>query len=112
MFILSCEGRYALTRRPDSGLLASLWQFPDTEGFLEPEQALSWLEDQGLAPRELLRQAEKKHIFTHIEWRMRGLYLEVKEPGGAYTWLTAREVEAEAALPTAYRQFWEGTEDV
>ena len=112
VFILSCEDRFALTRRPPEGLLASLWQFPDTSGTLEPEAALAWLEERGLLPVELHRQAEKKHIFTHIEWHMRGLYIEVKEPAGDFVWRTARELEAEAALPTAYRQFWEGKKNV
>ena len=112
VFILSCEDHFALTKRPPEGLLASLWQFPDTPGKLEPEQALAWLEERGLAPRELLRLADKKHIFTHIEWHMRGMYIEVKEPGADFVWRTAEEIESESALPTAYRQFWEGKKDV
>ena len=112
VFILSCEDQFALTKRPPEGLLASLWQFPDTPGKLEPEQALAWVEERGLAPRELLRQADKKHIFTHIEWRMRGMYIEVREPVGDFVWRTVDEIESESALPTAYRQFWEGKKDV
>ena len=61
----------------------------------------------GLEPRELHRQVERKHIFTHIQWDMRGIYLEVTEPQGGYTWLTSGEIEEMAALPTAFRQFWE-----
>lgn len=111
VFILSCDGSYALTKRPPEGLLASLWQFPDTPGMLEPEQALAWLEGKGLAPRQLLRQTDKKHIFTHIEWHMRGVYIETKETGGDFVWRTVEEIESESALPTAYRQFWEGKKD-
>ena len=55
---------------------------------------------------------ERKHIFTHIRWEMRGVYLEVAEPGGEFAWLTAQEIEKEAALPTAFRQFWEVETDV
>ena len=112
VFILSCDGAYAICKRPDKGLLAGLWQFPDAPGLLDTPQALAWLEEQGLHPKELLRQTERKHIFTHIEWKMRGIYLEVKEPGGPFTWRDAPQIEAEAALPTAYRQFWEETNHV
>ncbi len=112
VFILSCDGSYALTKRPDTGLLAGLWQFPDTLGKLEIPQALAWAEEQGLRAKELLRQLERRHIFTHIEWDMRGIYLEVKEAGGDFTWLTGEEIETQAALPTAYRQFWEEREHV
>jgi A/G-specific adenine glycosylase len=112
VFILSCEGRYGLCKREDRGLLAGLWQFPDTVGHLEPEAALAAVEAMGLKPRELLRQTERSHVFTHIQWQMRGYYMEVKETAGDLVWYSAGQIEETAALPTAYRQFWEGKKDV
>ena len=112
VFILSCDGRYALRKRPDTGLLAGLWEFPNVPGKLETEVALLLAESFDLRPREIYRQIERKHIFTHIRWEMRGVYLEVAEPGGEFAWLTAEEIEKEAALPTAFRQFWEVETDV
>ncbi len=107
VFILECAGRYALVKRPDKGLLAGLWQFPDAAGKLDVSEALAAVEDLGLRPRQVLRTNEKTHIFTHIQWNMQGVYLEVAEAAGELTWLTAEEIEKAAALPTAYRQFWE-----
>ncbi len=107
VFILSCDGRYALEKRPDQGLLAGLWQFPNCGGTLETAEALAYLQDRGIRPKELKRQVERSHIFTHIRWQMRGIYLEVSECTGEFAWLTAEEVEANASLPTAFRQFWE-----
>ena len=112
VFILSCDGRYALEKRPNRGLLAGLWQFPNTPGTLNAEAALRAVEAMGLRPRELLRQVERKHIFTHIIWNMRGIYLEVDEPAGDFTWLTEEEMDCQAALPTAFRQFREERENV
>lgn len=112
VFILSCDGRYALEKRPADGLLAGLWQFPNVEIKLETAQALAAVERFGLRPREILRQVERKHIFTHIRWEMRGIYIEVSETAGSYVWLTAEEINASAALPTAFRQFWEETDHV
>ena len=107
VFILSCDGRYALEKRPAKGLLAGLWQFPNVDGALEPPEALDYLESLGLRPKQLLRQAERTHIFTHIHWNMRGIYVEVSEPAGDFYWLSREEIDADAALPTAFRQFWE-----
>jgi len=112
VFILSCDGRYALEKRPGKGLLAGLWQFPNTEGKLETQQALNLLEEKGLHPRHILRQVDRSHIFTHIRWDMRGVYAEVATPIGDYIWMTADEIRTSAALPTAFRQFWEEIEDV
>ena len=107
VFLLSCEGFYALQKRPDTGLLAGLWEFPNIPGRLEMTEAIAEVEKMGLKPREILRQVEKKHIFTHIQWQMSGIYMEVKERAGSFTWLSAEQIKKEAALPTAFRQFYE-----
>lgn len=107
VFILSCNGKYALEKRSSTGLLAGLWQFPNTDGHLSMADALAWLEARGIHPKELLRQEDKKHIFTHIIWNMQGLYLEVSNCGGDFRWLTPQQIREQAALPTAFRQFWE-----
>ena len=106
VLILRCEDRFALEKRPDKGLLAGLWQFPNVPGKLHTLQALDAVRTMGLTPREMLREVERKHIFTHIQWNMKGIYLEVTEAAGTFSWFTAEEINAQAALPTAFRQFW------
>ena len=107
VFILSCDGCYALEKRSSKGLLAGLWQFPNIPGSLTTTEALAQVKTMGLSPREIYREVEKKHIFTHIQWNMRGIYLEVSAPAEPFRWCTPEEIEKEAALPTAFRQFWE-----
>lgn len=107
VFILSCDGRYALEKRPAKGLLAGLWQFPNLPGDLDTVEALNVLRARGLHPRELFRESRKTHIFTHIQWNMKGIYLEVETPSGGFQWMTPEEINTQAALPTAFRQFWE-----
>ena len=107
VLILSCDGRYALQKRPNKGLLAGLWQFPNVPGHLDAQAALDAVEQMGLKPRQLLRQVKRSHIFTHIQWDMVGTYLEVTAPEGDFTWLSGAQINANAALPTAFRQFWE-----
>ena len=107
VFILRCDGRFALEKRPDKGLLAGLWQFPNVAGKLDTQGALDAVSVMGLHPREILRETEKIHIFTHIQWNMKGIYLEVSETGGNFHWFTEEEINLQAALPTAFRQFWE-----
>ena len=112
VFVLSCDGSYALEKRPDTGLLAGLWQFPNIEEKLLLETAIFHVEEIGLKPKEILRAVERKHIFTHVEWHMNGVYMEVREKGDAYTWLSPEEIKQTVALPTAFRQFWEEIEGV
>ena len=107
VYILHCDGRYALEKRPSKGLLAGLWQFPNVSGHQDTLQALETLQNLGLKPREILREVERKHIFTHIQWNMKGIYLEVADTCGLFRWFTAEEINTQAALPTAFRQFWD-----
>ena len=107
VFILSCDDFYALHKRPNKGLLAGLWEFPNVPGKLELETAIAEVEKFNLKPKEIIRQVEKKHIFTHIEWHMSGIYMEVKDKTGEFAWMSAEQIQKEAALPTAFRQFWE-----
>lgn len=107
VFILSCDGVYALEKRPDTGLLAGLWQFPNCDGRLDAQGALAAVEAVDLRPRDILRQVTRKHIFTHIEWDMNGIYMEVAEKSGPYVWMTPEQIDTTAALPTAFRQFRE-----
>lgn len=112
VFILSCGNCYALEKRPDRGLLAGLWQFPNVPGDLDVPHALEAVEAMGLGPREILRQVRRKHVFTHIQWNMTGIYLEVSQMAGDFSWFSAEQLRTQAALPTAFRLFWEELEDV
>ena len=111
VFILRCDGSYALEKRPGKGLLAGLWQFPNLPGQLDTLQALEAVRAFGLKPREIIREVQRKHIFTHIHWNMKGIYLEVAEPGGDFRWFTASQINTQAALPTAFKQFWDLEEE-
>ena len=107
VFLFCCDGQYALEKRPSKGLLAGLWQFPNVPGHLATGEALHAAEEMGLRPRELQKELFRSHIFTHIRWDMKGIYMEVAEPGGHFRWFSADEINKQAALPTAFRQFWE-----
>lgn len=107
VFLLSCDGRFALERREEQGLLAGLWQFPNVPGALEEATAMDLAAAWGLAPKELLRRLERSHIFTHIRWDMRCYLLTCAQPVSRFTWLTPEEIRQQAALPTAFRQFWD-----
>jgi A/G-specific adenine glycosylase len=112
VFVLHCDGKFALQKRGSKGLLAGLWQFPNCPEQLSAQQALEYVAGLGCKPRDITRQVERQHIFTHIQWEMRGIYLEVDTCANGFVWLTAEEIQNEAALPTAFRQFWEEIDHV
>ena len=107
VFLLCCGGEYAVVRRPKTGLLAGLWAFPNVEGLLDVQAALDQASAWGVHPTDVEKQVEKQHIFTHVQWNMRGYYLRCSTKVSAFTWVTRAQLEADIALPTAFRQFWE-----
>ena len=112
VFVLSCGEEYALLKRPNKGLLAGLWQFPNVDEKMDLPGVIEYLANRGAVVRDVYRQTEKRHIFTHIEWEMRAFYLEIKDKSTDFVWMSKNEINENAALPTAFRQFWEDIEYV
>jgi A/G-specific adenine glycosylase len=103
VFVLTCDGRIAVRKRPAKGLLASLWELPNVEQYLTEEEAVAQCSAWGASPREIRKTVERRHIFTHITWEMRGIFLECGEMPDAFLWVTPEELESTYSLPTAFR---------
>ena len=105
VFLLLRDGKLALRKRPETGLLAGLWEFPHVEGTLDeaaaPAAAAAW----GLEPLNWKRKLTAKHIFTHVEWHMTGYTLEVRGEGTPdLRWVDADELE-QCAVPSAFARY-------
>ena len=107
VFILRCGDKTAILKRKNTGLLAGLWEFPNVPGYLDMESALSQAVNWNTKPLSPDKIVEKSHIFTHVEWKMRGIYLTCSHMSEAFTWATEDEFDSIYALPTAFRQFRE-----
>ncbi|MGX8698844.1 MAG: A/G-specific adenine glycosylase, partial [bacterium] len=103
ILLLRAGEKYALSRRPKPGLLAGLWEFPGLEGFWD-EAALR---ERFPAAVGITPLGRAKHIFTHIEWHMRGFLLLLPEEIPGYTWATPAEIRQSYAIPTAFKA-WVG----
>lgn len=107
VFLLRCGELAAFRRRPEGGLLAGMWELPNTEGVLTGEEAQSFAAELGLEPRGISPGVDAVHIFTHREWHMKSFRIECATPGGGFRWLTKEEFGREIALPSAFRSFLE-----
>ena len=109
VFLLKYEDKLALCKREDTGLLASLWQLPNTDGHLSVSQAIAYAESLKVVPHEVISRVEKQHIFTHIKWEMIGYTLLCRACPDQQNllWADADEIREKYALPTAFRQFLE-----
>ena len=106
VFLLLCRGQTALRKRPETGLLAGLWEFPHVPGTLDEAGAGAVLADWGLRPLDWREKIEAKHIFTHVEWRMTAYLLDVRDAAGEFLWAGSEELEA-LAVPSAFSKYME-----
>ena len=69
----------AIRKRPDTGLLAGLYEFPNVEGHLKQKEVIEYAKSLGLTPVRVKKLPDAKHIFSHVEWQMKGYEVIVDE---------------------------------
>lgn len=106
VFLFLRDGRVALRKRPDTGLLAGLWEFPNVEGTLTEETVPAAVSAWGLEPKAWRNKLAAKHIFTHVEWHMTGYTLEAAGGGPPeWEWADAEGLAARA-VPSAFARYY------
>ena len=103
VYILQCGEKIAVQKRPDSGLLAGLWELPHLDGRRKAQQAIDDIAAWRTGAAELISLRSCTHIFTHIEWHMTAVHLLVTKMPERFTWVTPEQLASETALPTAFR---------
>ena len=105
ILLLRCGERYAVRKREGKGLLAGLWEFPSCDGALDGTEALDAVRALGGKAVRIEPCGEAKHVFTHVEWHMRGYRLALAEELPGFLWKTPKEIEADCPIPTALRYY-------
>ena len=121
------EGRVLIRRRPETGLLAGLWEFPSVEGHVKKSQveesvrriffdSISENVPRTDAPAEkvpgggmavdIRRLPAAKHIFSHIEWDMIGYEVRIAPHHiVGELWADPHDLVEKYALPTAFSAY-------
>ena len=107
VLILDYGGEIALCKRPDTGLLAGLWELPNVPGHLEAGAAMAEAARMGTEPDRPDWMVERSHIFTHIRWEMRAWRILCTRKAPELVWAGPEELREKYALPTAFRQFFD-----
>ncbi|MBQ0070779.1 MAG: NUDIX domain-containing protein, partial [Spirochaetales bacterium] len=108
VFLIQYQNRYAIKKRPEEGLLAGLYEFPSAEDFLSKEEAEAHLMKMGYLPLSVEETKEGKHLFSHVEWRMRGYHVILSSldaglgGNGGESFHTKEELEKSYALSSAF----------
>ena len=99
------NGRLAIEKRADPGLLSGMYQFPNVTGFLPEAELSALLHRWGFSPERIVFLKEAKHVFTHIDWLMKGYAVKVPSANDRFLWVTRAELTGRYPLPTAFKPF-------
>lgn len=102
VFLIFHQSKVALRRRPDKGLLAGLWEYPN-----EPSPADRALETWNILPETITFGGADVHVFTHVEWHMTAQVVVAatdKLPQG-WIWADKAAWRDTYPIPSAYSPF-------
>ena len=98
------DGRIAIEKRPDTGLLSGMYQLPNVEGFHTDDELQEILQEWKSVPIDIVFTKEAKHVFTHIDWYMKAYHVTVEEHHDRFIWVTEDELKNSYPLPTAFQK--------
>lgn len=116
VFIIKDGEKLALHKREKNGLLAGLYELPNAEGYLSEQAAIEYIRRQGYEPVRIQQACEAKHIFSHVEWHMKGyvVFLQANEYTNpekleAENWIfvDVAETKEKYAIPSAFVKYTE-----
>lgn len=100
----SSDGKIAIKKRTEKGVLAGMYEFPNTNKKIENEDLKQVLNQWKLKATNIEYIGEYQHIFTHITWKMKAYKITVKRKNKEFIWVSKEQLESEYALPTAFKK--------
>ena len=109
VFVIRDGEKVALRKRENKGLLAGLYELPNCPGHLTSDEGLEYMKTLGLKPLRIRPLADAKHIFSHVEWNMKGYMVQVEEekkPGQELLFVETADAAGRYAVPSAFSAYW------
>lgn len=104
VFLIQLNDKILLHKRPDHGLLAGLYEFPNRRGHQTIEEV------KNLFRTDLIRiqpGPQKSHVFTHKKWILYSYLIQLSDysPMDDEYFYTMTEIEDKISIPQAFLQF-------
>lgn len=104
LFVIKKDEQSALGKRADKGLLAGMYEIPNTDGHLDEKECQAYLEKQGYCVLQIEKLPDAKHIFTHLEWQMQAYLVTVTAKNPVHTFYDRNELQ-NLPLPGAFAAY-------
>lgn len=110
IFVLKSGNCILLRKREKKGLLAGQWELPGIDRWLSDGELDPLLESWGYRIRSVETLPPARHIFSHVEWRMKAYKIETepcffKEGDALWICVDEERLSREIALPSAFNAF-------
>lgn len=103
--LISQEGKIAIRKRKENGILAGMYEFPNLDKKIEEiKEVKETLRKWNLKANQIQDMGEYQHIFTHITWKMIAYKAYVEKENTEFIWAHPEQLRKEYALPTAFRK--------
>ena len=113
VLIIKDGEKVALNKRPAKGLLAGLYELPNVDGNMSEDEVIEYIKERGYEPIRIQPVCEAKHIFSHVEWHMKGyvVFLQANEfeetSGKDWIFVDVDETKENYAIPSAFVKYTE-----
>lgn len=109
VFLFEDLQEIAIRKRPAKGLLAGLYELPNVEGHLTRKEAENYCRSIGLMPVRIKKLPDAKHIFSHVEWQMKGYQIQVDElektNEKGFLFIHPGEIREKYSIPSAFAAY-------
>ena len=113
ILVFQYKDQIGIARRPEQGLLAGLYEFPSLSKAFTMPKLKQYLDNESLHYSQITSMGPSKHIFSHIEWKMRGyhIWLENLENLASVAqdieFVTIDELRKKYTIPVAFHHYLE-----
>ncbi|MGI6095286.1 MAG: A/G-specific adenine glycosylase [Lachnospiraceae bacterium] len=109
ILLIQNQEEFAIHKRPAQGLLAGLYEYPGIDGFCTQQEIIDYVESLGMTPLRVQYAGDAKHIFSHVEWRMKGYVVRIagieKKRIKGMTFVSKKEAKENYPIPSAFRAY-------
>lgn len=104
ILLIKAEDKVGIRKRSEKGLLAGMYELPNLDGHLSKNEIILQMEEWGFEILNLKLLKRAVHIFSHVEWHMKGYQIEcqLKEAESPFLFVEKNKLVEEYPIPTAF----------
>ena len=92
-----------------------MYEFPMLKDDMTQKEVLAFCEKTGLSPLHIKKLPDAKHVFSHVEWHMKGYVVRVDELAersdsafNDWIFIEPEETKERYPIPTAFAAYTKG----